>query len=302
MAKLSRASVAGGKVEDTKIDYGVTFTFPPGFKALIEGATGAGKTYAIRTLVDAGITPFIISTEPGIQAILGDIPADKCHWRYIPAAASSWDQMRSNARRINQMTFKQLCNLEDMDKRKHGQFLELLNACSNFVCDRDGQAYGSCDDWGTDRALVFDSLSGINIMALDLMVGAKPVKSESDWGVAMDNLERFINRICCGIPCHVIMNAHLEKEKDELTGSMRNMVSSLGRKLPPKIPRFFDDVILAKRVGRTWMWSTIDNMTDTKTRHLEYEDDLEPDFGQLLEGWKSMGNEIHKTVSPVEES
>lgn len=42
---------------------------------MLVGATGTGKTHCLRTLLDAGITPFIISTEPGIESSHGDIPS-----------------------------------------------------------------------------------------------------------------------------------------------------------------------------------------------------------------------------------
>ena len=46
----------------------------PGFNVLLMGATGAGKTSSIRTLVeDCGLEVFAIFTEPGMD-ILADIP------------------------------------------------------------------------------------------------------------------------------------------------------------------------------------------------------------------------------------
>ena len=36
----------------------------PGVNEMLVGATGSGKTYAIRTLVDAGLEVFVVATEP----------------------------------------------------------------------------------------------------------------------------------------------------------------------------------------------------------------------------------------------
>ena len=57
----------------------------PGFKMLLLGETGRGKTHSIRTLLDAGVTPFVVFTEQGMDT-LADLPPDACHWHYIPPA------------------------------------------------------------------------------------------------------------------------------------------------------------------------------------------------------------------------
>ena len=263
----------------------------PGFKILLMGASGCGKTYAIQTLIDAGITPFVIATEPGIGSVLGDIPKEELHWHYIKPAAPSFSDLLSNAKKINTMSFEGLCNAT-FNKSKYNQFLDLLTTCSDFHCDRTGESYGEVDDWNTDRCLVVDSLSGVNIMAMDLVVGAKPVKAKGDWGVAMDNLERLINRWCTGLQCHFILTTHLEREKDEITGGVHLMTSTLGQKLAPKIPRFFDDVIRAKRDGRQWLWSTLETSMDLKTRHLELDEKLRPTYVAIADAWIKMGGSI----------
>lgn len=269
----------------------------PGFNVLLEGMTGSGKTHAIRTLVEAGITPFVIATEPGIVSTLGDIPADKLHWKYIAPAQVSWSDMLDNAKKINSMSFESLTKLPSMGKEKYGQFLEVVSTCANFVCDRDGKSYGSVDSWGTDRCLVLDSLSGLNLMAMDLVVGAKPVKAPGDWGVAMDNLERFINRCTCGVSCHFVLTAHLERERDEVTGGTTVTVSTLGQKLAPKIPRFFDDVIQCKQEGGNFTWNTQSGQAALKTRHLPIAEKLPPDFRQIVEAWKKRGGTITPTTT-----
>ena len=39
---------------------------------------------------------------------------------------------------------------------------------NDFTCDRCGESFGDVSTWNTDRAIVVDSLSGLNIMAMDL--------------------------------------------------------------------------------------------------------------------------------------
>lgn len=270
----------------------------PGFKVLLMGPTGTGKTYSLRTLIGAGITPYIIATEPGIMATLGDLPEGSFHYHYIAPAKLSWKDFKANATKINQLSFESLTKLKDMQKSKYGQFLEFLDSLTNFISDVDGKEYGCVDDWGTDRCLVVDSLSGLNIMAMDLVVGAKPVKAPGDWGVAMDNLERLITNLCCGVSTHLIVISHIEREKDEVTGGIKLMVSTLGQKLAPKIPRFFDNVIETRRDVTKFSWTTAAPMSDLKARHLPIADHMAPSFKVITENWIKKGGKIEPTVTP----
>ena len=266
----------------------------PGSNTLLVGATGSGKTHAIRTLIDAGITPFIIFTEPGMRTI-SDLPCDKLHYKYIPPAQLTWNDLLDNQRKINTMSFKSLTQLGDMDKKKYGQFLEVTATMNNFVCDRCGESFGDVSTWGTDRAIVIDSLSGLNTMAMDMVVGAKPVKAMGDWGVAMDNLERFVSMMTNNTQCHFVMTAHLEREHDEVSGAVHLMASTLGKKLAPRIPRNFDDVVLCNNREGNFSWATAGLNVDLKWRNLEGSKELPPSFVPLIESWKSAGGIVQSS-------
>jgi hypothetical protein len=260
----------------------------PGSNTLLVGATGSGKTHAVRTLIDAGITPFVLFTEPGIRT-LADVGCDHLHYKYVAPATPTWDDLLDNARKINTMSFKMLTQLGDMDKKKYGQFLDVLTTMNDFTCDRCGEHFGDVSQWGTDRAIVIDSLSGLNIMAMDMVVGAKPVKAMGDWGVAMDNLERFLNTMTNNTNCHFVLTAHLEREQDEISGAVHLMPSTLGKKLAPKVPRFFDDVVLCNNKENNFTWSTSAINVDLKYRNLEAGKELPPSFKPLIESWISAG-------------
>lgn len=266
----------------------------PGINTLLMGETGTGKTHSLKTLIDAGVTPFVLFTEQGIRT-LADTPCDKLHYKYVPPAATSWDDMVASAEKINTMSFEQLSKLKDIDKRKFGQWLDMVGVMNNFVCDRCGKDFGDVADWRTDRAICVDSLSGLNIMAMDLVVGSKPTKTPGDWGVAMDNLERFINNMCSLTKCHFVMTSHLEREKNEITGGVFLTVSSLGQKLPPKIPRFFDDVIMCQRAETIFSWSTAEFNVALKGRNVPISKTLLPSFQPLIASWQAAGGNILPT-------
>lgn len=264
----------------------------PGAKVLLMGATGTGKTYAIESFRDSGVKPFVIFTEPGMRTI-SHLPQDEVHWMYVPPASPGWDTMIANAEKINNLSFQALTGMKDgMNKQHYGQFIQLLHAFTNFKCDRTGEEFGPVDEWGTDRCLYIDSLSGINIMAMDLVAGAKPVKAMGEWGVAMDNLERLLNQLTTSLNCHMVLTAHLDREMDEVSGGTTITAQVLGRKLAPRVPRFFDDVILAYREDTRFFWSTAQTGVDLKARNLPLSGKLNPSFKDLIESWKEAGGEI----------
>jgi len=266
-----------------------TSTLPPsvpGVNVMLCGTSGSGKTHSLRTLLDAGLEVFVLFTEPGME-VLADTPSDRLHWHYVPPASPDFADMISSAQKINTMSIKMLSDLPDINKRKYTEFIDVLTTLSNFKCDRTGQAYGSVDSWGPDRVLVVDSLTGLSLSAMNLVTGSKPVKCLADWGIAIDNLERLITKLCVDTKCHFVLLSHLEREVDEVTGGTSLMASTLGRKLAPKLPRFFSDVVHVKRSNDgKFVWSTTTSNVDTKTRNLARKEDLPPSFVPIIESWK----------------
>lgn len=260
-------------------------TIVPGPKVMLIGPIGGGKTNSIRTLVQAGLKVGAIFTEPGMETV-ADIPPEDLAWVYIPPAGPSWKDMIDSAKKINELPFKMLTEMGDINKKKYQEFITLLTTLSDFTDERTGAKLGPVDDWGHDRVLFIDSLSGINIMAMNLVTGSKPVKSMADWGVAMDNLERLITMLTTGLTCPVVLTAHPERETDEVLGGANIMASTLGKKLAPKIPRFFSDVIYVTRNKSDFYWSTSMSGADLKARNLPLGEKLEPSFVPLFEAWR----------------
>jgi hypothetical protein len=260
----------------------------PGSKVFLLGGTGTGKTYSIRTLVASGLETLVLFTEPGMETI-SDISCEKgLHWHYIPPASADWGVLLDGAKKINQLSFDSLTKLTDLNKGKFTEMLDILTSCANFKCDRCGKVFGAIDALDPMKyAIVVDSLSGLSIAAMNMVAGTKPVKSMPDWAIAMDTIERFIIKLTTDVRPTTVVIGHLERETDEITGGVQLMASTLGRKLAPKLPRFFSDVIMARRVGDKFEWSTAAVNTDLKTRNLPISDHLPPDFNQIIEKWKA---------------
>lgn len=257
-----------------------------GFNALLIGASGTGKTTAIQTLLDCDLEVFVVATEPGLLEVLGhhrDNP--RFHYVEVPMAPTNWDTMILLAQRINGARADTMANVMDPSKKDYDQFVTFLETLSNYT-DQRGDNYGPVDDWGLDRVLVIDSLSGLNKMILNLVNGRKPVVSPGEWGAAMGQVENSIEALCAGVPCHFVVMGHIEREFNEVTGSVQLMISAPGKKLAPKLNRFFSDVVLAYRDGKNFYWSTEQGNVDLKTRNLPIASKLPPSFVPLYKHWK----------------
>lgn len=262
-----------------------------GFKTLLLGESGTGKTTALRTLIDQGITPFCIFTEPGYE-VLGDLPKDKLHWQYINPMSESLDSILDKAQKVATMTFESLTKAYDPNRNKDNRFIAVVKALNNFVCDRTGESFGPVASWGTDRALVIDSLSGLGLAVMSMVVGTRAAKNQSDWGLAQDQLEGFINWCCTSTQCHFILTAHTEREVDEIKGGSKIMAATLGKKLAPKLPHNFSDVVMAERDGIKFTWSTATTGAVLKARNLPIANGLAPSFVQIVDNWKKNGGVI----------
>ena len=267
----------------------------PGPNVLLMGPAGTGKTHSIGTLVDSGVEVFYLALEPGLESLLGyytdkgkPIPPN-LHWHKVAAPKASFADMIDNAKRINTMALDSLAKMADPKRSNHNQFITFLEALNDFPDDRTGQRFGCTQDWIPSRALVIDGMAGLGRAAMSLIVGGKPVRSPSDWGLAMDQVEKILQQITDSCACIVVLIGHVERETAAVLGGVKISLSALGNKLSPKITPMFSDVILTVREGQKFSWSTGSAMADTKTRNLPIADGISPDFKQIITKWISRG-------------
>lgn len=267
---------------------------PSGSKTLLVGPPGSGKTTSLVTFIAAGVELFVIGTDPGFEESIldamkeNDLPMNMLHYKYISAGVPSWQALISAAGKVSAMGYKDLTEIKSgVDKHLYRQYIDLLDTLANFKCDHCGKSFGSTDEWTADqmRCLAVDSLTGVNLMALDLLIGGKPVAHQGEYGVAMNMEERMLIALCSNLKCFVVVTAHLDKEPNLLTGVPQQMVGALGSKLAPKIPRTFSDVVLAVKEGDKFTWSTAAVNVDLKNRALPIKDGLRPDFAQMVSAY-----------------
>jgi len=264
-----------------------------GAKMILMGPPGVGKTWSTATLLSAGFEKVIyLFTEPGAEESVVDscnannLDISRVHWHYIAPANPSWDAMLKVATKINQVSYEDLSTLKQgLNKRDHAQFLLVLGALANFTCDRTGEVLGPVDKFPNTWVFIIDSLSGINIMALDLVVGAKPAPHQGEWGTGMQQEERLFTKLCASCRCFFILIAHVDRIRDEVEGRTFIMVSALGSKLAPKLPRFFGDHVRAIKDKGEFFWATDMQQHDLKQRLLPNSGKLKPNFVQWLNAW-----------------
>lgn len=274
----------------------------PGPKVMLLGEPGSGKTTAPITYLEAGITPFYLFTDPGMEVVsdaAGSASECKIHWAYVAPTTPDWSAFIDSAKKINVLSHQALSDLGDINKQKYNQFIKMLELLSNFRCDRCGQTFGPTDSWNTDRALIMDGMSGMSQIAMDLVAGSKPVKSQANWGVAMDNLSRIVVKLCTGLQCHMVLIGHLEREQNEVTGGVQLMISTLGRKLAPTMGRHFSDIIHCQRLGDKFAWSTDTMNVALKVRNVPINGNLPPSFVPLVARWVERGGIICPTEQPA---
>lgn len=261
-----------------------------GFKTILMGQPGAGKTTAIATLLKMGFKVYVAFTEPGVGALnkglkvhkVSDEDRARLFFNYVAPGVESFSVLKKGATAVNQAV--EFGKMESGSRKDYNQLIQLMNLFENFK-DQNGVEHGAVSDFGADSVLVLDGLSGISKMAMDLVVGAKPAKTLQDWGVAIDQLDKFQNQ-CANLICNFVLLAHLSREQEEISGKIIVTLSTLGRQLGPKMPFLYNDFIYAKQSAEgKWYWSTVDKNCQLKATYLEHSENLPADFMPLVMGW-----------------
>lgn len=266
-----------------------------GSNILLIGEPGAGKTDSLTTLIEAGLELCVLITDPGGEESLiaamerRKLPMNRLHTKYIGPSNPSWADLITMAKMVHDTDYKFLSELKTgIAKKGYDQFMQVLATLANFTSDQ-GQELGNVDNWPASRALVIDSLTGINLMARELMAGGKPTLHQGEWGVAMSMEEKLILKLCAGTRCFFVLTAHLERELFETQGRVFQSAAALGKKLAPKLPRTFSDIVLAYKAGKDFLWSTATPDTALKNRLLANSDKLPATFVPLIREWERRG-------------
>jgi len=270
----------------------------PGSKTLIMGPPGAGKTTCLRTIPLDKYRVVAVFTEPNALIVCGREWLDKIHWAYVGPTVSGWDVVKTQAERIKIMPTDELSKGSG-DKNKYTQFLSLINQFNRFV-DQEGADLGDVTKFGTDTVLVLDSLTGLSNMARQLVGGHKTNLSIPEWGIGQDMISKVIDKITTTASCHFILTAHIVYSHDEVLGGVKFLIDTLGNKLAPRIPIYFNNVVLAQADQGSWTWATSSSKADLKVNNLPpNQGKLPQNLAILLADWEAKNKGSSGLVSPA---
>ena len=268
-----------------------------GPKIILEGPSGSGKTYALGTLVDWAARQttqrevFVLFTENGLETLLGywrdrklAVPPN-LRWHVVKTPALPLSALIDGAKKAGLMNYESLTKSVDPDRAKNNPWEKLLTVLTDFPDDRTGQKFGNIGEWPNTRILVNDSLSETSNACFRMQVGNKPVASQPDYQVAQQNLINWLRFMAQSLECTFVLTAHVQRQANEVTGTVQLMTKAIGKALGDEIPQLFSETIYTVRDGTNWYWDTAAFGVDTKTRYLPIQSKSKPDFAQIMDKW-----------------
>ena len=202
-------------------------------KLLVAADSGAGKTGALASLVDAGYNVRVIDFDDGLSVLKGYVK-DKSKLANVHYVSLK-DELSLTGGRIG--------------IKKAAAFSEGMKALDGDAA-LWGAPLGPVTSWTAADVLVLDTLTSAGKAAMNLVLqtnaaGFKQPELQH-WGAAMDNLEKLVGILSSpAVPCHVIVNTHLMN----VEGTPKLYPDALGSKLGPKVPRYFDNMITLSITG-----------------------------------------------------
>lgn len=128
--------------------------------------------------------------------------------------------------------------------------------------------------------------------------------TQADWGKAIAEVKLSLGQITT-LPCHVVVTAHYQAEKDEMLGSLRYEPLIFGKSLPGLLPTYFDEVwrmaVIPPKDGKGTAEHKVQVIPDQKYDIIKsgmnarkcFQQYEEPDFGKMLGKYQT-------TLNPVE--
>ena len=212
-------------------------------KGLVLADSGMGKTGMLWSLADAGFKLKIYDADNG-SGVLN--------------AAMRGNPKISNIE-VNVFTNKLKANAQGfpVTNGKPTAWADFLSALNKWPDSPTGQGI---QDWGPDTVAVIDTFSRLGghallaAQALENKMGKQP--EIQHYGTAMAQLEGTLaNLYGDDVKCHVLVLTHVDYLKNEL-GTMFGLPMSLGEKLSPKVPSYFNTMLALKRTGKNTILST----------------------------------------------
>ena len=273
-----------------------------GPKILLQGDSGAGKTYAIASMVEwaARQTParpvYVLFTENGLETLLGywrdagkPVP-ENLHWHTVKTANLSLKALTDAAQKVGLLSYDSITKMVDPERGANNPYYKILQALADFPDDRTGKKFGNIGSWGPDAIFAIDSLSQLADACMKMVIGNKPTASQPDYGVAQNNLMNLLRFFTQGFAPTFVITAHLQRQTNEITGGVQLMTKAIGKAMADDIPQLFSEVLYSVRDANAWYWDTAAVGVTTKTRYLPIAGKQKPDFATIMNKWVARGS------------
>lgn len=201
-------------------------------KLMLIGNSGSGKTGALTSLVKAGYKLRILDTDNGLDSLINHVK-DEC------------PELLDN---IDYQSFRDPYTVGVTGPMVKGQ----PKAAINLVKALDKWDDGSTPaDWDDKTILVLDSLTGFGQSCYAWARAMNPTSKEKrQWyGAAQELLESTIASLTAeAFMPHVIVITHIDM-REQADGTVAGFASAIGEALGPKLPRYFNTMILSETTG-----------------------------------------------------
>lgn len=208
---------------------------------LFIGDSGAGKTGALASLVDAGYNLRILDSDNGVETLVGILLDSKSPYKRPKSGQVIYEPITDAMKNQNG-------KLIPRSAKAWQRAVGLLDKW-----DTDSAKLGPISTWGPQDILVIDSLTTLGnaamnwVLAMNARLGQQP--HQSDWYQGQQLLEGMLQMLYDeGIRCNVIVCCHVVYIGEEGRPD-KGYPASLGKALSPKIGRYFNHMIMARSQG-----------------------------------------------------
>lgn len=266
-------------------------------KVLNLGDSGGGKTGALASLVtDLGLELFILDFDNGTDILESLIVKPEHRTKvHVETLTDAGKMMAVGAS-------------QKIVKLSPQAFAAGLNLLNRWIDRETRQDFGPVTSWGSDRVLVVDSLTFMGTAALDFVLaqngrgmGQQPF--EGDWGEAMKMLEQVLQILfSTEVKCHVVINTHVDYQQAVGDIMARGLPMALGKKLAPKVGRFFNFIIITKSRGdKRVLLTKSEGLIEAKCPLLDAPRELpiESGLAQLFKLWIERGKTLNVSTPQV---
>lgn len=234
-------------------------------KALLVGDSGSGKTTALATLANAGYELFICDCDNGLDTLRHFVKPEhhkRVHFKTFIDKTANVQGMLKGLPQAAQGVVGALVDWTEPAPpgyappalveapKPAGPFGAFAPPTAPTPSGPPTISLGNPNTWGPHQVLVIDSLTFFGNACMNFAqgiagkLGQQP--SQADWGNAIRMQENLLTMLYSDdIKCQVIVTAHLAFQEDKSIGGVqRGYPSALGNKLPARVSRYFNSVIL----------------------------------------------------------